>query len=71
MELNVKILVTSKEENPLEEPILVSDELEQVNYFKYLRNQFSYDLKSLTDIKSRIAIATAAMVKLNPIWKTR
>ena len=28
-------------------------------------------MNSLTDIKRRIAIATAAMVKLNLIWKKR
>ena len=67
-----KIHVTSKEEVQLEEPILVSgEELEKVNNFKYFGNLFSYDLNSFTDIKSSIAIATAAMVKLNPILKNR
>ncbi|XP_063598641.1 uncharacterized protein LOC134775115 [Penaeus indicus] len=65
-----KVMVTAKEEVQLNEPITVSNqELEQVSCFKYFGSQISYNLQSQIEIKSRIAIATAALVKLDTIWK--
>ena len=65
-----KLMVTAREEVQLNEPITVSNqELKQVNCFKYLGSQIKYNLQSLTEVKSRIGIATSTLVKLDSIWK--
>jgi len=67
-----KILITAKEDLKLKQPItVVNQALEQVDTFKYLGSQISNDLYSLSDVKSRIGIATSAMTKLNTIWKNK
>ena len=65
-----KVMVTAREKMHLNEPITVSSqELEQVNCFKYLGSQIRYNLQSLTEIISCIGIATPTLVKLDSIWK--
>ena len=64
------MVVTAREEVQLNEPITVSNqELIQVNCFKYLGSQIKHNLQSLTEIKSRIGIATSTLAKLDSIWK--
>ena len=63
-------MVTARKEVQLNEPITVSNqELKQVSCFKYLGSQITYNLQSLTEIRSRIGIATSTLVKLDSIWK--
>ena len=44
--------------------------MEEVDKFKYLGVLLSKDGKSTTEVKARIGMATAAMTKLNVIWKS-
>ena len=61
-----KVMVTARKEVQLNEPITVSNqELKQVNCFKYLGSQIKYNLQSLTEIRSRIGIATSTLVELD------
>ena len=65
-----QVMMTARKEVQLNEPITVSNqELKQVNCFKYFGSQIKYNLRSLTEIRSRIGIATSTLVKLDSIWK--
>ena len=66
-----KVMVNSKwaSKHP---PIKMSNIcLEEVVSFKYLGSTLTSDGKSLTEIKSRIALATAASSNLSVLWKSR
>ena len=45
--------------------------LEQVESFKYLGTQITKDGRSDTEIKSRLAMATAALAKLQPLLNNK
>ena len=65
-----KVMVRAGEEVLLNEPITVSnEELKQVSCFKYLGSQIKRNLQSLSETKSRIEIATSALVKLDATCK--
>ena len=66
-----KIMVTSK--TPTQHPAIKMNNscLEEVKTFKYLGSTVSSDGKSLSDIKSRIALATAALSNLAVLWSNR
>ena len=49
---------------------LKGEELENVSSFKYLGATLTQDGASTTEIRTRIALATAAMAKLSRIWKS-
>ena len=49
---------------------LDGEQLEDVNSFKYLGANLPRDGSSSTEIRTRIAVATAAMAKLSRIWKS-
>ena len=63
-----KILVNSAE-NTHASIEMNGEQLEEVEAFKYLGATITKDGKSITEIKTRIAIATSAMTKLDKIWK--
>jgi hypothetical protein len=66
-----KIMVNGKttSQHP---PIKMNDVcLEEVNTFKYLGATLSSDGKSITEIKNRMALATAALSNLTTLWKSR
>ena len=46
-------------------------QLEEVSAFKYLGATLTKDSRSTTEIKSRLAIATSIMAKLDKIWKNK
>ena len=46
-------------------------QLEEVMAFKYLGATLTKDGRSTAEIKIRLAIATASMVKLNKIWSSK
>ena len=46
-------------------------ELEEVSAFKYLGATLTKDSRSTVEIKSRIAIATSTMAKLDKIWRNK
>ena len=46
-------------------------QLEEVNAFKYLGATMTKDGRSTVEIKTRIAIATSTMTKLDKIWKNK
>ena len=68
-----KILTTSRQherDEVAEVEILVDGHaLEEVQQFKYLDAVMNEDATSTTEIRTRLAIATAQMAKLNHIWK--
>lgn len=66
-----KVMVNSKSASQ-HPPIKMSNIcLEEVVSFKYLGSTLTSDGKSLTEIKSRIALATAASSNLSILWKSR
>ena len=46
-------------------------QLEEVTTFKYLGATLTKDGRSTTEIKTRLAMATAAMAKLQRVWKSK
>ena len=65
-----KILVNST--NSVKAEIFMNGQkLEEVDAFKYLGATLTKDGRSTSEIKTRLAIATSAMAKLNKIWKSR
>eukprot|EP00794_Sanderia_malayensis_P008574 gene8574-biopygen6861 len=69
-----KILTTSRqtERNETEEKVMIDgNELEEVHQFKYLGAVMNEEATSSTEIKTRLAMVTSQMVKLNHIWKSR
>ena len=47
------------------------EQLEEVSYFKYLGATLSKDGSCSTEIRTRIATATAAMARLTRVWKSK
>ena len=51
--------------------LMSGEQLEEVDAFKYLGATLTKDGRSTSEIKTRLAMATAAMAKLNRFWKSR
>ena len=51
--------------------IMNGQQLEEVMAFKYLGATLTKDGRSTAEIKTRLAIATASMAKLNKIWSSK
>ena len=70
-----KILTTSRQQERDEvaevEMLVDGHAIEEVQQFKYLGAVMNEDATSTTEIRTRLAIATAPMAKLNHIWKCR
>ena len=65
-----KVMVTSGDNTTVQ--ISMNDQqLEEVMAFKYLGATLTKDGRSTAEIKMRLAIATASMVKLNKIWSSK
>ena len=64
-----KVMVNSREDRTAS-ITMDGKPLEAVDRFKYLGATLSSDGTSTAEIKTRIATATAAMTKLNKIWKS-
>ena len=45
--------------------------LEEVHQFKYLGALMNEEVTSTTEIRTRLAIATAQMAKFNHVWRSR
>jgi len=45
--------------------------LEQVDSFKYLGSKVTSDADCVCDVKSRLALGMAVMIKLTEIWKNK
>ena len=65
-----KIMAIATEKTQLEIK-LRGKTLEQVESFKYLGTQITKDGRSDTEIKSRLAMATSALAKLQPLLQRR
>ena len=65
-----KVLVNSTT-NTHAEIYMNGQQLEEVDAFKYLGATLTKDGRSTTEVKTRLAIATSAMAKLNKIWRSR
>ena len=73
MELNkekCKVMVNSRNDTSCNINI-EGQALEEVNSFKYLGATLTKDGRSTTEIKTRIAMATSALARLDKIWKSR
>ena len=64
-----KVMVSSREETKTS-IVMNGKLLEEVSEFKYLGSVLSKDGSSTKEIRTRIAMATAAMTKLQKIWKS-
>ena len=64
-----QILVNSQNNRPAKIHVK-GNTLEEVDQFKYLGVTLTKDGKSTVEIKKRIGMATAAMTRLNVIWKS-
>merc|ERR1712121_129522 len=51
--------------------LMSGEQLEEVDSFKYLGATLTKDSRSTSEIKTRLAMATAAMSKLNRFWKSK
>lgn len=65
-----KILVNSAK-NTTTQIYMNGEQLEEVQAFKYLGATLTKDGKSTTEVKTRIAMATASLAKLGKIWRSR
>ena len=64
-----KVLVNSR--GPVKASIVMNGELlEEVTQFKYLGATLTKDGTSSSELRIRTAMATAAMARLHPIWKS-
>ena len=66
-----KVLVNSTNQNTPINIMMNSQNLEEVDDFKYLGSTLSIDGTSTKEIKIRIAVAMSSMSRLNTIWKSR
>ncbi|XP_072020354.1 uncharacterized protein [Amphiura filiformis] len=55
--------------NPHKVVFIQGEKLEDVESFKYLGSTISSDVTSSTEVRTRIAVATASLTKLQTIWK--
>ena len=65
-----KVMKNSANATPVQ-VFMNGQELEEVSAFKYLGATLTKDSRSTVEIKSRIAIATSTMAKLDKIWKNK
>ena len=63
-----KVMTNSANKTPAQ-IYMNGQQLEEVSAFKYLGATLTKDSRSTTEIKSRLAIATSIMAKLDKIWK--
>lgn len=66
-----KVLVNGTDDTTSATIFMNGQQLEEVANFKYLGATLTKDGRSTTEIKTRLAMATSAMAKLNNIWKSR
>mgnify|MGYP006273469667 CR=1 FL=1 len=64
-----KVLVNSANDTTAQ-IYMNGQQLEEVDAFKYLGATLTKDGRSTTEIKTRLAMATSAMTKLNKIWRS-
>ena len=65
-----KVMTNSANKTPAQ-IYMNGQQLEEVSAFKYLGATLTKDSRSTTEIKSRLAIATSIMAKLDKIWKNK
>ena len=65
-----KVMKNSANATPVQ-VFMNGQELEEVSAFKYLGATLTKDSRSTVEIKSRIAIATSTMAKLDKIWRNK
>ena len=65
-----KVMTKSANKTPAQ-IYMNGQQLEEVSAFKYLGATLTKDSRSTTEIKSRLAIATSIMAKLDKIWKNK
>lgn len=65
-----KVMVNSANNTPAQ-ITMNGQQLEVVDAFKYLGATLTKDGRSTTEIKTRLAIATSTMAKLNKIWSSK
>ena len=65
-----KVMKNSTNTTPVQ-VMMNGQQLEEVKAFKYLGATLTTDSKSTTEIKTRIAIATSTMAKLEKVWRNR
>ena len=65
-----KVMTNSANKTPTQ-IYMNGQQLEEVSAFKYLGATLTKDSRSTTEIKSRLAIATSIMAKLDKIWKNK
>ena len=66
-----KSKVMKKSSNTTTQIFMNGQKLEEVRTFKYLGATMTKISKSTKDIKSRIAVATYIVAKLDKIWKSK
>ena len=66
-----KVMVNSMNSDTHAIITMEGEQLEEVQNFKYLGATLSKDGTSTAEIRSRIAIATATMVKLSALWRSK
>ena len=65
-----KVMKNSASTTPVQ-VFMNGQQLEEVNAFKYLGATLTRDSRSTAEIKTRIAIATSTMAKLDKVWRSK
>ena len=66
-----KIMITSRNRKLFNHPITISSQtLKQVESFKFVGSLISDDSTCAKGIEAHLSIATVALAKLNPTWKS-
>ena len=65
-----KVMKNSSSTTPVQ-VFMNGQQLEEVNAFKYLGATLTRDSRSTAEIKTRIAIATSTMAKLDKVWRSK